>query len=339
MRKYISTLTIIIFTLLLMTGCNGKPKVDLNKYITIDVENGKVIPDFDLDSFGKDYGDKIQFNENPQNKEEWAFLQMFRNEKEKPYKALFDVYLGGDFDKTQNLKSGDVVTFTWHINDELVQDIFNCELVYSDITHTVTDEESVDNSNDSNEETTEIEDNAENTIDENADAGTDITPDDDKGIEEEDSSDSVDSVQEIDMDSILKAYQDYIKDTYLEKFLFAYVDGDDIPELFAQTELEEHILQYQDGKVIDVGYDGAGTHFYYKPRKTDFVDVGSDGETGYITYYKELNLLTSDMANTYYLESHRDLYQAELDKIEAEYEDAGEEMMYGSVEEAFENLK
>ena len=69
------------------------------------------------------------------------------------------------------------------------------------------------------------------------------------------------------------------------------------------------------------------------------MDVGSDGETGYITYYKELNLLTSDMANTYYLESHRDLYQAELDKIEAEYEDAGEEMMYGSVEEAFENLK
>ena len=122
---------IIIGLIFLM---NGKVSVDLNKYVTITTEGydtlGQAQYLFDYNSFYEDYKNKIKMktqNGKSTMVQDWMGDSYFAVE-------MLNEYIGGSLDKTSKLSNGDNVTFSWYCEEDIIKELFNCNLKYSDIT-------------------------------------------------------------------------------------------------------------------------------------------------------------------------------------------------------------
>ncbi len=138
---------IIILLLFLMLfslcGC-GRTKVRLNPFLTIKLEgengNGEVSYEFDFEAYEKKYKHKIRIDTNNR---DWSWEEL---QDEKAYvkenggacQMLYDdCVFGGSFDNESGLSNGDVVTFSWDVDDDYSQEYYYARLVYSDIKYKV----------------------------------------------------------------------------------------------------------------------------------------------------------------------------------------------------------
>ncbi len=330
----------LVYLITCITGCgksNGASDtiINLNDYVSLSTSgsNGEGTSRVELnwDALTADFAKKVTINEENTeiSADELSFLKGLESIDGTSLYTMFSECVNYHLDKDHELSNGDKVTLIWDCNDDRAEKYYNVVLDHTDMDFTIdgldeaVGKDDSDESKDNTELTAESSDEYEQTKSSN-------TADNDSNNQEK---------NDASLENVIKAYQDYVDAGFYDGFLLAYIDDDDIPELFAQSEIEEHILQYNNGTVIDIGDGLSGTHFFYMPRALNFVDTGTDGETGYITYYSDLSLLSSDMESQYSLESHSDLFHAELDKITAEYEDAGQEKMYSTLEEAYNNLK
>lgn len=143
MRKVLFS---IIFVLMMgmLTAC-GKVTIDLNDYVTIDVEGynalGKATYKFDTESFTEDYEDKIKVKKQT---EEIRIEQAFGS---KPADILRRYCIGYSLDENSNLSNGDVITFEWNCDEEKASECFGCKLKFKDIEYTVSGLKEIDSFN------------------------------------------------------------------------------------------------------------------------------------------------------------------------------------------------
>lgn len=138
----IMLLGIILVTMLGLTGC-GKTTVDLNKYITINVEGydsmGTASYEFDYDAFKNDYSGKIKLNSKNDNELSGLGLLMGATTED----LLLESCVSQKLDKTNGLSNGDTVILKWSCEDAMAEEYFNVTLKYSDVEYKVTDLEEV----------------------------------------------------------------------------------------------------------------------------------------------------------------------------------------------------
>lgn len=144
--KGIMILAIMLVTMFGLTGC-GKTTVNLNEYVTINVEGydsmGTASYEFDYDAFENDYSGKIKFNSKNGNDYSKLGLLMGATTEE----MLLDVCVSQKLDKTSGLSNGDKVILKWDCEDVMAEEYFNATLKYSDIEYTVSDLEEVESFN------------------------------------------------------------------------------------------------------------------------------------------------------------------------------------------------
>lgn len=112
---------------------NRRISVDLNKYVSVSVEGydtlGKADYRFDYNAFYEDYKNKIKMQTNNGKSvmvQDWLGENYFAVE-------MLREYFGGNLEQKTKLSNGDTITFTWHCEDDVIKELFNCRLKYSDI--------------------------------------------------------------------------------------------------------------------------------------------------------------------------------------------------------------
>ena len=136
MRSKIRIFAAVMFAAAGLCGC-GKVNVELDKYVTVSFKGydsvGSAEYDFDDEQFINDYGGKLKLTK--EGKEKTAVLQaaagLFGQDTSPA--ALMTAGLEGEFDKSEGLSNGDTVTFSWTFDEAEIEGMFNCDLVYGDI--------------------------------------------------------------------------------------------------------------------------------------------------------------------------------------------------------------
>lgn len=112
---------------------NRRISVNLNKYVTVSVDGydtlGQAEYQFDYNAFYEDYKDKIKMQTNNGKSvvvQDWLGESYFAVE-------MLREYFDGNFDRKTKLSNGDTITFSWYCEDDVVRELFNCNLRYSDI--------------------------------------------------------------------------------------------------------------------------------------------------------------------------------------------------------------
>lgn len=143
MRKVLFS---IIFVLMMgmLTAC-GKVTIDLNDYVSIDVEGydsmGSATYSFDTQRFTQDYGDKIKVKKQT---EEIKLEQAFGTE---PIDILRSYCIHYSLDNDSYLSNGDVIVWEWDCDVEEASECFGCKLKFEDIKYTVDGLKEVDSFN------------------------------------------------------------------------------------------------------------------------------------------------------------------------------------------------
>lgn len=144
MRKFkgVLLLGIVMIVTFGLTGC-GSTTVDLNKYITIEVDGynsmGNASYYFDEDAFYDDLSDKITYGSKEKNEEIELEMLFYESAAE----AMLDFCVDQNLNQATELSNGDEVTLTWDCEDEVASEYFKCKLKYSDISYTVSNLEEV----------------------------------------------------------------------------------------------------------------------------------------------------------------------------------------------------
>ena len=106
--------------------------IDLNDYMTIECSGynsiGKASAYFDVDSFYDDYEDKVKFKSSKAEE---------NSEFGSAAEHLFENYISGSLDKSENLSNGDEIVYKWVIDEDGIETDLNVEIDYSDIEYTV----------------------------------------------------------------------------------------------------------------------------------------------------------------------------------------------------------
>lgn len=128
---------------------NSKPTIKLDKYLIVEFEGydtiGKANVSIDWDGIEKKYGKKIKINRkllNEMLKEEYGefgFLYTTVAEQISTESSLemLKECIGGGFDKYTGLSNGDEIVYTWDIEQETVDKLFNCKLEYNEKSYVV----------------------------------------------------------------------------------------------------------------------------------------------------------------------------------------------------------
>ena len=105
-----------------------KPSINLNKYTTVSIDGyntvGQATMTFDYEKFEDDYGKKL--------------TNIIRKKRINSYQGsaarqFLSDCVSGALDKETGLSNGDVVTYTWHCNDEIARSTYGYKLKYENI--------------------------------------------------------------------------------------------------------------------------------------------------------------------------------------------------------------
>ena len=127
-------LVIALGIILFLVISNRTPKVNLNNYVTIVVEgcdgNGTAHFEFDDEKFYSDYDKRIKFaNKRSGDEYEDAFFEIMEMDDISPAKYLNEYLLAGSVTPKAGLSNGDVVTFSWSVEEELLSSI-DAKIIY-----------------------------------------------------------------------------------------------------------------------------------------------------------------------------------------------------------------
>lgn len=126
-----------------------KPTINLNKYVTVSAEGydtvGKACFSFDTDKFEEDYGSKLEkaaakrMQSSSMQQGDEAYLEyVFELMDDSTASERFRYYvISGEFDHSDGLSNGDVITYKWDCDEEYAWNAFGVKLKYADIEYTV----------------------------------------------------------------------------------------------------------------------------------------------------------------------------------------------------------
>lgn len=138
--QYIIGGAVIVVILLLIFALTRKTTIDLNQYVTISSSGyngyGTAYVEFDTEAFASDNKNKIELKKEYMEgfEEEMSMLEGLDMNIAS---IVADSLLDGDLDVSSGLSNGDVVTFTWSFDEEELNEVFDCNFKFSDITYTV----------------------------------------------------------------------------------------------------------------------------------------------------------------------------------------------------------
>ncbi len=117
-------------------------KVNLNDYVKISWDGydgyGIAMRDFDYGAFRRDYGEKLKVNMKRVEAYNDPFLYAAM-QNTPATDTLVEFMTGGQIDKTSGLSNGDTIKFVWKCSDQEAKEMYNCELIYSDLEYTISD--------------------------------------------------------------------------------------------------------------------------------------------------------------------------------------------------------
>ena len=126
-----------------------KSTINLNKYVTVSAEGydtvGRACFSFDTDKFEEDYGSKLEkaaakrMQSSSMQQGDEAYLEyVFELMDDSTASERFSYYvISGEFDHSDGLSNGDVITYKWDCDEEYAWNAFGVKLKYADIEYTV----------------------------------------------------------------------------------------------------------------------------------------------------------------------------------------------------------
>ena len=112
-------LLVLLLPLLVLSGCGQTVTADVNEYLSFSTSGydkyGALAWNFDRDKLIADLIEKLGYNTERRTGQEMASLL------EHAIKAV----VKGSWDKTEDLANGDVLTYTWEVDDALLKESFN----------------------------------------------------------------------------------------------------------------------------------------------------------------------------------------------------------------------
>lgn len=128
----------------LLVGC-GRTSIDLNDYVEIESDGwdslGTAKATFDKDLFEQKYGKKIKAS--AKDIDDLCILPEGMVDECAKNNNYVDAFLAicvkGELDTEDELSNGDVITYSWTIDETVAEEVFHCKLKYEDIEYEVED--------------------------------------------------------------------------------------------------------------------------------------------------------------------------------------------------------
>ena len=133
--------------MMLIGGCGKREEINLNDYVVVEYEGydsmGTAVATFDYKGLRKDFKEVLKLTKAGEKEQE----NLKDEAKDRDYGTstpeLLAACLDGSLDNTDGLSNGDTITFEWAIDEEQIEKLFNCDLVYSSIEFEVEDLEEI----------------------------------------------------------------------------------------------------------------------------------------------------------------------------------------------------
>ena len=123
--------------LLLAGGCGKREEVNLNDYVNVEYEGydsmGTAVVTFDYKALKKDFKEVLELTKDGEKEREDLEDEAKDHDYGKSVPELLAACLDGKLDNADDLSNGDTITFVWDIDEEQIERLFKCDIVYSDI--------------------------------------------------------------------------------------------------------------------------------------------------------------------------------------------------------------
>ncbi len=127
------TMLLMMFT----AGCGKREEVNLNDYVNVEYEGydsmGTAVVTFDYKALKKDFKEVLELTKDGEKEREDLEDEAKDHDYGKSVPELLAACLDGNLDNTDDLSNGDTITFVWDIDEEQIERLFKCDIVYSEI--------------------------------------------------------------------------------------------------------------------------------------------------------------------------------------------------------------
>ncbi len=147
MRKKLLMLIGAAVMVIFVGGCGRREVIDLNKYVKVEYEGfdtkGTAVASFDTKALKRDVMDNLELTKAGVKSRGFLIEEAKENGYSSNTPELLVSCLDGSLDKVDNLSNGDTITYEWDIDEERIENLFMCDVVFSDIEFEVEDLEEV----------------------------------------------------------------------------------------------------------------------------------------------------------------------------------------------------
>ena len=137
MRKKLLMLIGAAAMVIFAGGCGKREVIDLNKYVQVEYEGvdsiGTAVASFDTKALKRDVMNNLELTKAGVKSYDFLVEEAEENGFSSDTPELLVSYLDGSFDKADNLSNGDTITYKWNIDEEKIENLFKCNIVFSDI--------------------------------------------------------------------------------------------------------------------------------------------------------------------------------------------------------------
>ena len=137
MRKKLLMLIGAAAMVIFASGCGKREVIDLNKYVQVEYEGydsiGTAVASFDTKALKRDVMNNLELTKAGVKSYDFLVEQAEENGFSSDTPELLVSCLDGGFDKADNLSNGDTITYKWDIDEERIENLFKCNIVFSDI--------------------------------------------------------------------------------------------------------------------------------------------------------------------------------------------------------------
>ncbi|MBQ8139985.1 MAG: hypothetical protein IJ195_11090 [Lachnospiraceae bacterium] len=137
MRKKLLMLIGAAAMVIFAGGCGKREVIDLNKYVQVEYEGvdsiGTAVASFDTKALKRDVMNNLELTKAGVKSYDFLVEEAEENGFSSDTPELLVSCLDGSFDKADNLSNGDTITYKWNIDEEKIENLFKCNIVFSDI--------------------------------------------------------------------------------------------------------------------------------------------------------------------------------------------------------------
>lgn len=137
MRKKLLMLIGAAAMVIFAGGCGKREVIDLNKYVQVEYEGfdsiGTAVASFDTKALKRDVMNNLELTKAGVKSYDFLVEEAEENGFSSDTPELLVSCLDGGLDKADNLSNGDTITYKWDIDEEKIENLFKCNIVFSDI--------------------------------------------------------------------------------------------------------------------------------------------------------------------------------------------------------------